>query len=210
MAERTIIMGDVHGCIDELQEMIGTIDYRPSEDRLIFIGDLVNKGPASREVYEYFLTLEAESILGNHEWYLIEQARARKQTWPSYKRLRKEFGTTFDSFVETVETWPLFIRGEGFAAVHAGKVPDETLEESSARDLTNIRTWGKKSKPWFDFYEDPELIVFGHWASLGGLDRPNVVGLDTGCVYGGALSALVLPERKILRIPAKKIYCPIS
>ncbi|MFP6906490.1 MAG: metallophosphoesterase [Verrucomicrobiota bacterium] len=210
MDQRTIIVGDVHGCIDELQQLIESLDYQPVSDRLIFLGDLVNKGPASREVFDYFTTLDAEAILGNHEWHLLEQARAPKKTWPGYGTLSEAFAETFETFIKTIEAWPLFIRGEGFSVVHAGKVPGEALEDSSASDLTSIRTWGRKEKPWFDYYDDPGLIVFGHWAALGGLDRPQVIGLDTGCVYGGALSALLLPERKIVRVKARKIYCPID
>ena len=210
MDQRTIIVGDVHGCIDELRQLIARLDYQPVSDRLIFLGDLVNKGPASREVFDYFTTLDAEAILGNHEWHLIEQARAPKKNWPGYGILREAFAETFETFIKTIEAWPLFIRGEEFSVVHAGKVPGEALEDSSASDLTSIRTWGREEKPWFDYYDDPGLIVFGHWAALGGLDRPKVIGLDTGCVYGGALSALLLPERKIVRVEARKMYCPID
>ena len=210
MDQRTIIVGDVHGCIDELQQLIASLDYQPVSDRLIFLGDLVNKGPASREVFDYFTTLDAEAILGNHEWHLLEQSRAPTKTWPEYRVLSEAFAETFETFIKTIGTWPLFIRGEEFSVVHAGKVPGEALEDSRASDLTSIRTWGREEKPWFDYYDDPGLIVFGHWAALGGLDRPKVIGLDTGCVYGGALSALLLPERKIVRVKARKIYCPID
>lgn len=63
---------------------------------------------------------------------------------------------------------------------------------------------------WFEFYRGPKLFVFGHWAQLGGIVRENVVGLDTGCVYGKKLSALILPDREIITVKAKSNYCPID
>lgn len=63
---RTLIIGDVHGCIDELRDLLTELQYRPGADRLYFIGDLINKGPSSLEVFRYFQSLDAVSILGNH------------------------------------------------------------------------------------------------------------------------------------------------
>ena len=63
--------------------------------------------------------------------------------------------------------------------------------------------------PWFDFYTDDKLVVFGHWAAQEGVVRENAIGLDTGCVYGKKLTALVLPERELVSVKARKQYCEI-
>ena len=74
-------------------------------------------------------------------------------------------------------------------------------------------------KSWFDFYKGKKLVVFGHWAALNGIVKENVIGLDTGCVYGKKLTALVLsdsasspnsPKREIVSVQAKKQYLAIE
>jgi hypothetical protein len=210
MPERTIIIGDVHGCYQELVQLIDKINYQPKTDRLIFIGDLINKGPESKKVFDLFRELDAEAILGNHEWYIIEQDAARKPKWGGYFRMKEEFGKDFDAFVEEIDTWPLYIKEPDFVAVHAGRVPFQRYRDSTPRQLTTIRTWGPDNTPWYEFYTGRRLVVFGHWAAQGGIVRDNVIGLDTGCVYGGALSAVILPERKIVQVKASEQYCAIT
>ena len=188
---RTLIIGDVHGCIDELDEMLTVLDANPRKDRIIFIGDLVNKGPDSRAVYERFRELEAESILGNHEFRLLEQAADRRQRNGGYKALKREFGSKlFRTFLDDIRTWPSYLEEDELMVVHAGIVPGLHPKKTDPDVLVNIRTWdgegknlqGKDNPPWFDFYHEDRLIVFGHWAALGGVVRQNVIGLDTGCV----------------------------
>ena len=102
--------------------------------------------------------------------------------------------------------------------VHAGLVPGLHPDQTAPWDLVTIRTWDGEGEdlknpdnpPWFDFYEGDDLVVFGHWAALGGISRSNVIGLDTGCVYGGELSCLILPERKFVRVSAERQYAAIN
>ena len=218
MSSRTIIIGDVHGCDKELARLLKKLEVR-KQDRLIFVGDILNKGPNSSKVWDMYLDLKAEAVLGNHEWYLIEQADRKKPKWNSYFRLQREFGKKkFNRLIDQLHKWPLYIKEEEFNVVHAGRVPGKRLRESTARELTTIRTWdGKgtnlqspKNPPWFDFYTRNKLIVYGHWAAKGLVQRDNVIGLDSGCLYGGRLSALVLPERRIISVKAKRSYCPIG
>ena len=215
--QRTIIIGDVHGCHTELQMLLEQLNVRPVHDRLIFVGDLINKGPDTRAVYKTYRTLGAVAILGNHEYALLQRW---EQRWPrskSYHRLEEEFGSEFEEFVQEVSTWPLYIDTPDYTIVHAGLIPDKHLRDSDPRILVSIRTWDGEGKdlrdprnpPWFDLYEGDKLVVFGHWAALGGMSRDRVIGLDTGCVYGKALTALVLPERTLVSVPAQKAYCPI-
>ena len=63
---RTVIIGDVHGCHNELEDLLDQIDVNPSVDNILFIGDLINKGPNSLAVVERYRSLQATSLLGNH------------------------------------------------------------------------------------------------------------------------------------------------
>lgn len=65
-------------------------------------------------------------------------------------------------------------------------------------------------RSWFDAYRGRTLAVFGHWAQKAPLLRRNAIGLDTGCVYGQALTALILPERRLVSVPARRVYAEKS
>lgn len=215
---RTIIIGDVHGCPRELDDLLHLLNVIPGRDRVVFVGDLINKGPNSAAVLRRFRKLRAESILGNHEYNLLRQARDGARPTRAYRRLKKDLGSNWDRWVAAIADWPAYIRTEEWTVVHAGLVPGRPLEETPPRDLVSIRTWdGKgrslqdpKNPPWFEFYEDDHLVIFGHWAALGGVVRHNVIGLDTGCVYGNRLSAVVLPDREVVSVPARRAYAAIN
>ncbi|PIR19482.1 MAG: hypothetical protein COV48_01755, partial [Elusimicrobia bacterium CG11_big_fil_rev_8_21_14_0_20_64_6] len=89
--------------------------------------------------------------------------------------------------------------------IHAGFDPGEGLEWQSASQLTSLRRL-KDGRPWYEAYRERTLAVFGHWAKRKPVVRPNAVGLDTGCVYGGSLMALILPERVLISVPARRVY----
>ena len=213
---RTLVVGDVHGCIEELDALLAKAGFREGKERLIFIGDLVGKGPAPCAVYQRYRRLGAEAILGNHEWQMLEWLGCGGESKKSMRALRDAFGAGFDDFVDEVRTWPLWIETDDFLAVHGGLLPGRSPAESNPADLVNIRTWDGRGEdlqdpgnpPWFDLYPGPKVVVFGHWALLGGVVRENVIGLDTGCVYGGRLSLVIFPGREILSVPARRTYCP--
>lgn len=218
MPERTIIIGDIHGCFEELGELLSKLEFQVGRDRLISVGDLVNKGPRSVDVLRFFASSNSEAVLGNHELAFLE-ALASSTSLPSpWRKLREEMGDELDYWLRWLRSLPLYIEEEGFLVVHAGLEPGRHPSESSANLLTRIRTWDGRGDclyregdpPWFDFYKGEKLVVHGHWARLGLVQRHNTIGLDTGCVYGRSLSALVLPERQIESVQAKGIYCPIK
>lgn len=219
MSKRTLIIGDVHGCDKELSRLLKEVQADPKEDRILFIGDLINKGPSSRGVWELFREMKGQSIIGNHELSLLELVQGKFHKHSKYfEQLQKDFGRFFTDFVQDVSNWPLWFEDHELMLVHAGLVPGLHPDQTDPWVLTTIRTWdgegedlkNPKNPPWFDFYAGNDLIVFGHWAALGGLERPRLIGLDTGCVYGGKLSCLILPERKIVTVPSKKAYASIS
>jgi bis(5'-nucleosyl)-tetraphosphatase (symmetrical) len=215
--QRTIIVGDVHGCLEELDLLITKVNYSPEIDSLYFLGDIINRGPYSKESFFRVLELGGRSVLGNHEWQVLSTHKNRPET-AKMTKLRNEFGSDFKSLLQEIAGWPLYIETDEFILVHAGLAPGKHPAETDPGILTAIRTWDGEGKnlsnpdhpPWFDLYTGSKLVVFGHWASLDGVVRKNVIGLDTGCVYGKKLSALILPERRIVTVKAKRTYRPIE
>ncbi len=218
MEQRTLIIGDVHGCHKELKKLLKKVKADPEKDKILFIGDLINKGPDSRKVWELYKAYNGTCIMGNHELSLLELAQGKLHKHSKYfDALRKNFGSKFDEFVADVSQFPLWYEDHELMLVHGGLVPGLHPDQTDPWHLVTIRTWdgeghdlkSESNPPWFDLYEGDDLVVFGHWAALGGLDRPKVIGLDTGCVYGGELTCLILPERKLVKVSALKKYAQI-
>lgn len=207
MHARTIVLGDVHGCFEELLDLLKAVEFRPG-DRLVSVGDLVSKGPDSRAVIEWAMkTPGLECVLGNHELRLRRHWRAgtRSTEKAHDAETYRQLGERYEDAMRFIDRWPLTVSGPGFLVVHAGFDPGEGLQWQSASRLTGIRRLDD-GRPWYEAYRERELVVFGHWAKRRPVVRPNAVGLDTGCVYGGSLTALILPERLLLSVPARRAY----
>jgi serine/threonine protein phosphatase 1 len=216
--KRTLIVGDVHGCFDELRMLLDKLDYQPGSDQLIFVGDLLNKGPYSFEVLQFVKNLPAVVVKGNHERAFVKYLKYSKRFIPAFEDLKTQMGEDFQTWRKWIKSFPLFFETDDFLVVHAGLIPDTPVAKIKAGVITNIRTWdgvgedlnNPDNPPWFEFYKGKKLVVYGHWAMMGLVVRENVIGLDTGCVYGKELSALVLPERRIVQVKAKKVYRSIE
>ena len=215
--KKTFIIGDVHGCYDELIELLNTINPSPQDD-VYYIGDLINKGPKSIEVLEHVLASKATVILGNHELHFANNTRAKNPKSKYFHQLKEQMGEKLDFYVNWFDSLPRYIETDEFLLVHGGVVPGEHPSKSKVYNLVTIRTWdgcGKdlnnpQHQPWFHFYNDDKLVVFGHWAALGLYISENAIGLDSGCCYGNKLTALELPGRKIHQVKAKKAYQSIT
>ncbi len=266
----TYAIGDVQGCYDELQALLARIGFNRAHDRLWFVGDLVNRGPKSLEVLRFVKELgdRAVVVLGNHDLHLLTQ-------YEGFERKRAD--DTFDDvlgapdareLVDWVRTWPMMHVEGNFAMVHAGLLPQWTIEKSlvlaheveqalragnyrdfladmygskPARWDDSLRGWdrlrvivnamtrirfctsegtmefrsrGTAPPPgYFSWYETrtaaEPAIVFGHWSQLGLKLTERITALDTGCVWGGALSALRLEDRWLVQVPSPG-YQPIG
>ncbi len=209
---RTIIFGDIHGCVHEWQDLMKKASVS-REDRLVTIGDLVCKGPFPKETLDLALSLpNLQCILGNYEWYLLKIWEGKTCPWPGKIHARttyEELGRDADKYMTFISTWPLYLETPEYLAVHAGIKPGIPLDRQQPEDLLHLRTLEPDGSPWYESYTEEKLIIHGHWARQGLNVRANVIGLDSGCVYGRKLSALILPERKIVTAPARKVYQPI-
>lgn len=249
-------IGDIQGCCDELRALLTRLKFSADRDRLWFVGDLVNRGPRSLEVLRYVRALgdNAIVVLGNHDLHLLAIAcgcRPARRSDTLEEILR---APDRDALLEWLATRPLAYFEAGDLLVHAGIVPQWTVEitlglarevEGALRndprnlfdhmygdepdqwrdDLTgtdrlrlainvltrmrvctnegriNLALKGKPPaagspwRPWFDIESRRSRdarIVFGHWSALGLILREQVIGLDSGCVWGGALTAIDL------------------
>lgn len=216
MSKRTIIIGDVHGCYEELIELLEKCHYDLENDRLIFLGDLINKGPYSRKVVNFVMEGGHECIQGNHERGFLNSLvnpqffkRGFKKFFESYESKKER-----ERVIEWMENLPLIIEDKDFICVHGGLQPHLPLKKQKPEIVTRIRTWGgdpmdmdnESDPPWYHYYQGDKLVIFGHWAMRGLVVEDKVVGLDTGCVWGGALSALILPEKKVVSVKAHQQY----
>jgi len=216
--QRTIVVGDVHGCADELQDLLRACGYGKG-DRLVLVGDLVAKGPDSQGVLQFLREEGALAVLGNHDNHAL------KAHGHPNKELKAERQILLDTLEKAdwdyLDALPLFLRlgpektGDAdTVVVHGGVVPGVPIEKQEREHfltLRSIREDGTPSKkiegrPWAAVWKGPERIVFGHDAVRGLQQEPMATGLDTGCVYGGKLTALLLPERKLVSVSARKSY----
>lgn len=207
--KRTIIIGDVHGCIVELRKLLAAVEIMPS-DEIICVGDLVRKGPDSASVLRWAMeTPNLRCVLGNHDarllfrWFEGQKPDRGTADW----EMRRQLGDSYNDAMQYIRSWPLYIEAGGFLVVHAGLDPRvSTVRLQSPQDLMTIRVPDGMHIPWYEAYTGDQIVVFGHWARNEPLIRPNAIGLDTGCVYGGRLTALILPERRLISVPAEKAY----
>jgi hypothetical protein len=215
MGRRTIIFGDVHGCSRELGELLGLLGPT-SDDQLLFVGDLIARGPDSRGVVAIVREVGGKSVLGNHEARVLDVRRARlrdssEPLAPRYEALFRELG---DADWGMLDALPLFIDLPEHDAriVHAGVVPGKPFREQDAWTLTNIRSIAHDgsassesgAESWGATYRGKPHIVFGHDARRRLQIYPWATGIDTGCVYGGSLTALVLPQGEPVPFPEKR------
>lgn len=216
---RTLIVGDIHGCREELEDLLGESGWE-HDDLLISVGDLVAKGPDSRGVIRLMRRIGARAVRGNHDEHCLRWWNA-KVTGRELPRLKPAHQQVVDTLDDEDWRWlaalPLWIELEGHEAVvvHAGLLPNVPLEDHEPHDLMNMRSVlpdGSASRnyedgtPWSELWTGPRLVVFGHDAIRGLQTRPHAIGLDTGCVYGGWLTGLWLPERELVSVPARAAY----
>ncbi len=213
MRQRIFFVGDVHGCFDELQLLLRKAGYNPLHHRLVLLGDLINKGPDSFKVLSYArANKQVTSLMGNHEFKFIQALEQNLPLSDALQKLKAEMGTKVGEWLSWIKNLPLYIEEEDFIAVHGGLVPGEHPRRSKADFLLNIRYWdgtGRNMKdpsfpPWHTLYTGSKLVVYAHWAAQGLKIKKNSICLDTGCVYGGCLSGLWLPEKTPVQVPSRQ------
>ena len=274
-------IGDIQGCDAAFARLLEQIDFSASRDTLYLLGDLVNRGPDSAGVLRRAMQLgdSVRALLGNHDLHLLAAAHGARH--PSR---RDTLGSILDAadrdaMLEWVRQQPLarsFAQnGEQMLMIHAGVLPQWTLEETlgyadevqqmlRSPDLPEFLKqmygnlpdrWSKDLQgadrlrviinaltrlrfcspdgvmdfestesaatppeglmPWFDVpgrKTADKLVAFGHWSTLGLVNRPNLLALDTGCIWGGSLSAMrigaTLADRELFDVQCEQAQKP--
>lgn len=192
--ENVYVVGDVHGCLDALERLLAELEVTEN-DLVLFVGDLVRKGPHSAGVVELVRANgNFRTVRGNNEEKLLRGDAAVP-------------GLDADQ-MEWLHTLPVAISFDDALVVHGGIDPRKELTDHSVDDLQNTRSlvpggsYGDRPY-WFERYAGPERVFFGHTVLEAPVEREHAVGLDTGCVYGGDLTAYDYRRDAFVRVPAR-------
>jgi len=204
---RRIFVGDIQGCLAPLESLLEATGFQPGIDVLHPLGDMVNKGPDSHGVLRLLIELDAKPVIGNHD---LKWLKLTKSKDPVVKQQKK-----------WLRSQPAVRLFDDVIAVHAGLHPRWT--EKDLANLSDKQTsfavtvrycdpdgnkppqdWPQPDppyRPWHHYYHGDRRVLFGHWARQGLYVTDKVIGLDTGCVYGGQLSAWIAEEDRIVHVP---------
>ena len=212
----TCVIGDIHGCHTSLTQLLQKVTHRA--DTLVFLGDYVDRGPNSKEVVTTILSLQKThgrviALMGNHDYlfqqYLTGQDSTLflqvggRQTLASYgllpsaesDEIARRIPSTHLAFLKNL---PLHWEDQHAIYVHAGLQPGRHLSQQTPQWCL----WAREQfiHTTFDFGKP---VVFGHTVFSEPLLASNRIGIDTGAVYGGRLTALLLPEREFISVPGE-------
>ncbi|KAK7194798.1 ser/thr protein phosphatase [Novymonas esmeraldas] len=209
---RYIIIGDVHGCVEQLEQLVEKVKYVKGTDCLLIIGDYVNKGPDSIGAVRACQRLGAYGVLGNHDYTLLRCcARMRRRPFTPddlrdpVKRLAQKFPKDCEHYLRGL---PHMVRipRHNVLLVHAGLNLQHSLENQNVEEVMHLRRLepvankpgsfkaiakGMDGEPWASLWEGPEMVIFGHDAYSGFQAHTHACGIDTGCVYGDPLTCVV-------------------
>jgi protein phosphatase len=232
------IIGDVHGCADELRTLLQALGYRLEERddtvrvtsldgrKLVFVGDLVDRGPNTPEVLRIVMAaVEAGCgyvVQGNHDQKLSRWMAGRDVTishglQESIDQLALEtpaFTATTKAFLDDLRSH-YWLDGGRLAVAHAG-LKEEMIGRGSGavRDFAlygettgEIDSFGLPVRnDWAAAYRGKTAVIYGHTPVREAEWVNNTICIDTGCVFGGSLTALRWPEKAIVSVPAKRVY----
>ncbi|XP_033126689.1 bis(5'-nucleosyl)-tetraphosphatase PrpE [asymmetrical]-like [Anneissia japonica] len=226
------IVGDVHGCYDEMRELLEKAkNATPKEMTVVFVGDLVNKGPKNKQVLDYVQESGAYSVRGNHDNAVLYQCLSYQSDTNYEVSARYEW--ICDLSQENIDylrdlPYTIKIPSHNVIIVHAGLLPGKPLEHQNLSDMIVMRNVIDRDyfdggpyaseiaggSPWIRYWGGKDHIYFGHDAVRGLQQSTFATGLDTGCVYGGCLTGVFVNESgeidSMLQVKAKDVYKPVS
>lgn len=240
-----VIIGDIHGCLDEFKELVTAVALSPS-DKVVCLGDFMDKGPEPVSCLRFAREQGFSSVKGNHEERHWKWRRniAREKAEPGYVNAMLPFKSEEElrqnaelsqADLDWIEGLPYYLEFmPGFVAVHGGLLPGLSLDQQPTDKIVRAR-WVDRAtgKPvptdynaenpvppgaihWTALYDGQHDVIYGHEAhSLTtpkfdvGANRAHCYGIDTGCVHGGRLTALVLNEdltASFVQVQARRKY----
>lgn len=254
---KTIVIGDIHGCIDEFQLLIDEVSLG-DDDMLVILGDLIDRGPDPAGVVQYARDLHANCVMGNHEEKALRWRRHEKKRKDDPKHYKNpmrnidekrlaQWAKIPDENWDWIVTWPVYRELDGnFVGVHAGCMPHTPMDKQMPNELMRLRyvksigqpsgyikykmaslneagevdaninpLAGEELNHWTELWTGPQHVVYGHyvWDEVHfthDVDfNAKTWGIDTGCVHGGKLTALIIEENgetRLVQVPAKQTY----
>jgi protein phosphatase len=233
------IIGDIHGCFDELCELLQTMDYHieinsdqsirvwhPNGRKAIFLGDLVDRGPKTPDVLRLVMSMVAEEnalcIPGNHDVKLHRKLQGRdvKLTYGLAESIQQlehesnEFKESVSQFIDSLVSHYILDDGK-LVVAHAGLKED--LQGRASGRVREFALYGETTGEtdeyglpiryhWAADYRGKAMVVYGHTPSIQIEWINRTICIDTGCVFGGKLTALRYPEKEIVQVQAHKTY----
>lgn len=222
-------IGDVHGCIEELKQLLLKIDTEIKDgDEIVFIGDYIDRGPNSKGVVDLIIERQNNhpnkhiTLKGNHEDMMIEgmdgwSYNGGKETLESYATyVMTRFGEQISYYnywqflppehKEFYKTLPLFYRNGKYVFVHAGIDPELSLENQTEQCML----WERQFVGYRGEYKDGYTVTYGHTPLNVAIVRDHQFGIDTACVFGGKLTAVVIDtetdKHYLLDVKAERNY----
>ena len=210
VGKNLLIIGDVHGCYDEMQEIINAAKQKSSKPLfMICVGDMLRKGPKNIEVIQYLMA--ADNILcvrGNHEQSILKKLYDINHIFSNEDTWIKDLTARGIEFLSDLP-YTISIPDLSIVVVHAGLVPGIDLHLQNTNSMLNMRNleWqedifhghalkpvsnGKVGVPWASTWCGPQHVYFGHDAIRKLQLYEHATGLDSGCVYGGSLTSILL------------------
>jgi len=237
---RRIFIGDIQGCRDELQRLLDRLRFDPAADELHPVGDFVNRGPDSAGTLRLARELGAGGVIGNHDLHLLRASRGEREPKPRDTFHDVLEAHDREDLLAWLAARPFIRAWPDVLLVHAGLKATWTDPERALSGLdpfhpgpegifaVRVRYCTPSGEltdqedppppppfaPWFEHWlaasDDPRTLVYGHWSRMGLLVHERLRGLDSGCVWGGALSAWIAEEDRIEQVPAARMYSPIG
>ena len=212
---RTLVIGDIHGCHRELNLLLDKAGLS-SRDRIVALGDIVDRGPSSWEVADFFRTHKgALALLGNHERKHLRWMSSESKPTPSQRITRWQLRERYLDLLNYLRSLPLFMNLPEAVLVHGYLEPGVRLNEQWDSVLTGA-TSGEQfmrynyHQPWYQLYRGHKPVIAGHTDYLRNgkpfIYKDRVFGIDTSCVRGGWLTGIVLPEWRIVSVKARADY----
>lgn len=232
------IIGDVHGCFDELRELLTRLGYvvpdgdgaltHPEGRKVVFLGDLVDRGPKVPAVLRLVMDAvdagTALCVIGNHESKLVRALKGRNvqvahglaESLEQLGGEPPEFRAQVVKFLDGLVSH--YVLDDGRLVVAHGGLKEEMHGRGSGRvrdfamygDTTGeIDEFGLPVRlNWAADYRGQAMVVYGHTPVPEAEWLNNTIDIDTGCVFGGKLTALHYPERELVSVPAVQVYTP--
>ena len=212
---RRLIVGDIHGCYAELCDLLDLAGLS-LDDEIIAIGDIVDRGPESPQVLDFFRRqANARNLMGNHERKHVRSFAGELQPALSQIITRDQLGDAYSAAVDYMRGLPHWLELPDAMLVHGFFEPGVPVAEQQQAVIVGTLSGDaylreRYAQPWYELYDGAQPLIVGHHdyrrdgQPLVYQDR--VYGLDTGCCTGSRLTGLLLPDFRFLSVPSRANY----